>query len=112
MPGAGYAGVLESNSLAGTATRIAGECTVVAVHAINTTAAAAYVQLFDAKLATDVTVGTTIPKWVVASPSSAVSADHGIPAHGIKFDKGVIVASTTTPVNSTGATQHVKVAIV
>ena len=52
MPQAGFADVTEQNTLTGTALLLTGSpATVVAVHAINTTAAAAYIQLFDAATA-------------------------------------------------------------
>ena len=109
----GAAPVISSNSLAGTATLIQGAVlNLVAVRAINTTGAAAFVQLFDLALAADVTLGTTVPTWVVTSAASATSEDDGIPGDGLIFRNGLVAASTTTPTGSTAATQHVKFVIV
>lgn len=108
-----YASVLESNSLGATAVLLSGSpATVVSVHAINTTVAVAFIQLFDAATAASVTVGTTVPRWVVSSPATSASSDHGVPSGGIVFRNGIVAASTTTPLGNTGATQHLRLAIV
>lgn len=113
MPNLGIGRVKESNSVGSTATLVVGHaCTVVAVRAINTTAAAAYVQLFDAASASDVTVGTTVPRWVVASAANSTSDGDGLANGGILFDNGVVIASCTTVTGNTGATQHVRVVII
>jgi len=107
-----YSDVLEKNSVAGTALLISGSVlTVTGVKAINTVAAISYLQMFDAAAAADVTVGTTIPRWTVESPASGNSGATGIPDGGIIFRLGLVVASTTTPLNSTGASQHVRIAV-
>ena len=106
--------LVKSNSLAGTAVLVqAGALILTAVHAINTTAADAYLQLFDAAAIADVTVGTTIPDWVVMSDFGVglVSVSDGLPSFGLSFRNGLVVASTTTPINSTGATQHARFVI-
>lgn len=104
--------VLSNNSVGATAVLVQkGVVQVTAMHALNTTAAAAFVQYFDAAAITDVTVGTTVPLWVLRSPASSISDGDGLPTHGLVFRLGVVVASTTTPTGSTGATQHVRTGI-
>lgn len=103
---------VELNSLADTVTRvgIAGS-TLMACRAFNTTGASAYVQIFDVAAASDVTLGTTVPRWVVKSQASDVSDGDGLPTDGLKFELGIFAASTTTPTGLTGATQHARFAI-
>lgn len=106
--------LVSSNSLAGTATLIqTGALILTAVHAINTTGADAYVQIFDAAAAADVTLGTTVPAWVVMSDFGIglVSASDGLPTNGLSFRNGIVAASTTTPTGNTGATQHARFVI-
>lgn len=101
-------GTVSSNSLAGTATLLVGrKVTLTEVHGINTTGAKAYVQLFDAALATDVTLGTTIPLRVLTVPASD-SDTLTFPDEGLVFDLGVVAAATTTATGSTGASTHVR----
>ena len=100
---------VNANSLTGTATLIVGHrCVLTAVRALNTTAAAAYTQLFDAALAADVTLGTTLPDWAVRSDASDPSLGDGLPESGLVFVNGIVAASTTTLLGSTGAIQHVR----
>jgi len=104
----------KADSLGATAVLIHGGAIILtAAHAINTTAADAYLQLFDAAAASDVTVGTTIPDWVIMSDFGAglVSQDDMLPANGLSFRLGLVAASTTTATGSTGATQHARFVI-
>lgn len=85
---------------------------VTAVRAFQTGLAAdAFVQLFDAAAAADVTLGTTTPTWVVMTIFGAgpVSSGDGLPTHGLVFRLGLVVASTTTPTGLTGNTQQVRI---
>jgi hypothetical protein len=82
-----------------------GKIDVDLVHAINTVAAASYLQLFDAAAAADVTVGTTLPHVVL---KSAASDPADLLLDGCVFQLGVVVASTTTALGNTGATQHAR----
>ena len=105
--------IISSNSMGATAVLIQGTpCTLAAVRAINATAADAYVQLFDAALAADVTVGTTVPSWAIQSDANDPSIGDGLPTNGIVFRNGIVAASTTTSTGNTGATQHVKFVII
>jgi hypothetical protein len=113
MPNLGIGRYIESNSLAGTAILLVGhEVTVVAVRAINTTAALAHIQLFDKATAAEVTPGTTVPTWVVTSQASAASDGDGLPNGGLQFKNGLVAISTTTTTGATGATQHLKVGVI
>ena len=106
--------IVKSNSLGATATLIQkGPVCVTAVKAINTTGADAYIQLFDAAAAADVTVGTTVPDWVVLSDFGAglTSLGDGLPTDGLLFKLGVVAASCTTPTGNSAATQHLRVVI-
>lgn len=90
------------NGLTGTALLVVGNAALLyGWHIKNTTGAALYVQIFDAAAAGDVTLGTTAPTLSI-----------GIEANGqtglgletpLKFEKGIVVASTTTVNGSTGA---------
>lgn len=101
------------DSLTGTATLAkSGRCVLVVCHAINTTAATAYTQLFDSATAAAVTPGTTIPLWVVRSAASDPSDGDGLPTLGLVFVNGIVACSTTTDIGATGAVQHVRVGII
>jgi hypothetical protein len=67
----------------------------------NPNTAKAYVQLFDA-LAADVTVGTTVPNYVIpVFANSGTVDDYAVP---MKFKNGITYACTTTPTGSTDPT--------
>ena len=92
-----------------------GPLHVTAVRAWQTGLAAdAFVQLFDAASADDVTVGTTAPSWVVMTIFGAgpVSSGDGLPTHGLLFQRGLVIASTTTPTGSVANTQQVRITYV
>ena len=109
MPGSR---IILNNSVGATAVLVQkGVVQVTGMFAVNTTAAAAFVQYFDAAAAADVTVGTTIADWVLRSPASSVSDGDGLPTHGLVFLLGVVIASTTTPTGNSAATQHVRTAL-
>ena len=108
----GYSEKKIHNSLVATAVLSVGHrCALMAVRTINTTAADAYLQLFDAASASDVSVGTTVPDWVVQADANDPSVGDGLPTDGIIFDNGIVIASTTTATGNTAATQHVRLAI-
>ena len=87
------------------------KCTLTAIRAQNTTAADAYLQLFDAALAADVTVGTTVATWWVQSDANDPSVGDGLSNGGLVFENGVVVASTTTATGNSAATQHVRIGV-
>jgi hypothetical protein len=63
-------------------------------HIHNPNAAIAYVQVFN-KLTAGVTVGTTVPDWVIGIPANGtVNLSPG--TAGIDFSTGVVIAATTT----------------
>ena len=83
-----------------------GATNVLAIHCINLAATPRYLKFYDGLIA-DVVVGTTVPKWRCAIPSSG-STDGGgftlsIPT-GLFFRAGLVVAATTGVADSdTGA---------
>lgn len=103
---------LQANSVVETKALLVGyRCAATMIHAINTTASAAYLQIFDAATAAAVTVGTTVPTIVVTLAASA-SADVHVPDGGIIFENGIVVAGTTTATGNTGAAVHARVWII
>lgn len=70
-------------------------------HIKNTTAAALYVQLFDADELTDVTLGTTVSKLSVGIEANG-KAEISLPK-GIRFNTGIVAFATTDAGGSTGA---------
>lgn len=79
---------------------------VYTIHILNTTAAVAYLQVFDADSA-DVTVGTTTADYVFGVAASGVR-DIVLPKP-IRHTVGFTVASTTARDGSTGANQEVTI---
>src|SRR3990167_6310367 len=98
-------GQLVSNNDVTTAVLAHGtRCTVMAVRAFESGIAGdAYIQLFDAAAAADITLGTTKPSWVIMidQGTGEVSAGDGLPTHGVVFANGIVIASTTTPAGNT-----------
>lgn len=76
-------------------------CQVHGWQIVNQTAAEAFVQVFD-KAVGDVTVGTTVPDYVIPLPASGGAV---LPADtiGFRHDIGLVIACTTSPTNSTDA---------
>lgn len=113
MPGAGVIKLTDVGATAVLAQK--GRVQLMAVRAFQAGLAAdAYVQLFDAAAAGDVTIGTTKPTWVVLTDFGAgeVSTGDGLPTHGLIFELGIVVASTTTSSGNTGSTQQVRLAFI
>lgn len=71
---------------------------------INTTAAVAYIQVFDVAAVGDVTLGTTTPRFVI--PLAANGVYHFAMKKPIPFSTGIVVFSTTTTTGSTGAASN------
>lgn len=92
---------------AGTAVLVrAGRATVQDMKYINEDAAIRFCQVFDAATAASVTVGTTVPAWILVAGVNGTDETFG---GDIIFDRGIVVAGTTTATGSTGAasgTQH------
>lgn len=76
--------------------------TVTGWHIVNTTAAIAYVQVFNA-LAANVTVGTTTPDYVIPVPASGGAVDILLQGRMIGHSIGCVIACTTTRTGSTNA---------
>ncbi|HSE57602.1 MAG TPA: hypothetical protein VLA99_02780 [Nitrospiraceae bacterium] len=91
-----------------------GRLTITAARLFKASAAAdVYLQMFDKAAAADVTVGTTVPDWVVMLDSAAgeVSSGDGLPTDGMTFYRGLVVACTTTSTGSTGSASSVRVTV-
>lgn len=84
----------------------AGPGQLFALKLVNTTAAVAYLQIFD-QLAANVTVGTTAPKWVIRLAASESTPIPLIVPLGIgqlqASNPGISMAGTTTAGGSTPA---------
>jgi hypothetical protein len=76
------------------------------VTAYNPSDAAAYVQLFDAERAADVTVGTTVPK---ASFGITTLTHFNWSEVQLYFEKGLVIAATTTVTGSNAPSASVVV---
>ncbi len=104
------ADVYSNTTLAGTAALAkTGKCSLTGFHLFNTSAAAAYVQFFDAAAAADVTLATTTPKMSFGLPASG-GATKSLPSR-IQFTNGIVVASTTTATGSSSSTSVVVIEI-
>lgn len=68
----------------------------------NPNSSAAYIQVFDALQASDVTLGTTDPKGTFGVP--ATSAANVELTRGLKMQNGIVIAVTTTAKGSTAPT--------
>ncbi len=79
----------------------AGEAYLLSCSYHNTTAADAYIQIFNAVQLSDVTLGTTTADYVI--PCDANETDSVPISIPIKFSLGICVFSTTAHNNSTGA---------
>ena len=71
----------------------------------NTTAADAFLLCYSAAAIADVTVGTTVPDYIVPVGANAILSDHN--ENGIQFPLGLCIASTTTTGGSTDAAQDI-----
>lgn len=92
-----------NDAVAGTVVQVKGNgpARLKALRLVNTTAAAAYLQVFD-KMATAVTLGTTAPKFAVrlaANETLVLALLQYIEVGGT----GLSLAGTTTPTGLTGA---------
>ena len=85
-------------------------CTVDFAHGVNTTGAAAYLQIFDVAAIASVTLGTTVPTLVLTIATGASATDTYGTA-GAVFTNGVAVASTTTSTGSTAAVTHARIGV-
>lgn len=90
-----------NNAVAGAAVQVkAAAGTLYGLKLVNTTAAAAYLQVFG-KLAADVVLGTDVPLFAIRL---AASESIFIPMPGVDVDGvGISLAGCTTPTGATGA---------
>lgn len=94
------AGAVFNDAVSNTAVQVSpGRAGLMSLRLINTTAAVAYLQVFNAP-ATSVTVGTTSAAFAVRlGANETISIDLG----GLQMPNGIALAGTTTATGSTGA---------
>ena len=113
--GVPFGALVSTNDVTTAVLAYGNPCTVMAVRAFESGVAGdAYIQLFDAAAAADITLGTTKPSWVIMidQGTGEVSAGDGLPTHGVVFINGIVIASTTTPTGSTTRETDVRIVIV
>lgn len=93
-----------NDAVAGTVVNIKsnGLALLCGLKLVNTTAAAAYLQFFDAPAAS-VVLGTTVPKWVIRLGASETTNPSDLTPPVQFLGTGLSCAGTTTPTGSTGA---------
>ena len=105
MPAAGLSEAVEANSVTEAGVLMVGHrCTLAAARGWITGGGVAdiFVQLFDAALLADITVGTTVPRWVLLIPDGDnVTTGDGLPTEGLIFNNGVVAAATSEAGNNT-----------
>lgn len=118
MPGMGNTKIIV-DSLSNTAVLArGGACYLMAAKAISVQNGVTFVQIWDRATAAEVTVGTTLPTWVISVPTNTTTGDtsvgDGVPsAQGLHIMNGIVMAATTTPCGSTAPASacHVRLAI-
>ena len=84
---------------------------IAAVQIYNASNAVGYLQCFDQFSPFNVTLGTTVPTWVIAVPTVA-SVSLSMDAAPARFEKGLQVAFTTTATGSSAPSAAADVALV
>ena len=85
----------------------AGDTLINSIDMHNVTAADAFLQLFDAAATGDVTLGTTVPNYVIPNTANGgVGRSFPVP---LFFTLGVVYASTTATGNDSGAAQDLSI---
>ena len=98
-----------ANSVTGLALVSSGPCQIGGLSLINTDGAPVYLVCFDVASTSAVTLGTSVPAFVVPYPQSNGTAANGtadrlgLPA-GVTFQNGLVLAAVTSPVGSTLST--------
>lgn len=82
--------------------KASGQALLCGLKLVNTTAAAAYLQFFDMPAA-NVTLGTTIPKWVVRLGASETTNPSDLTPPVMFSGTGLSCAGTTAPNGATPA---------
>lgn len=93
-----------NDAVAGTVVNIKtnGQALLCGLKLVNTTAAAAYLQFFDAPAAS-VVLGTTVPKWVIRLGANESTNPSDLTPPVAFLGTGLSCAGTTTPGGNTGA---------
>lgn len=85
-----------------------GPIRVAHYHIVNPNNAISYVQVFDAKAANAVTLGTTVPVVWFAIGANGVLND-SLAGDGLEFPNGIVIAATTSPSNNTAPSSALNV---
>lgn len=101
------------NGLTTTVTQVVNgqPCGLAAVQIYNASNAVGYLQCFDQVSPSNVTLGTTVPTWVMAVPTVA-SVSLSMDAAPARFEKGLQIAFTTTATGSSAPSAAADVALV
>ena len=88
-------------------------CYLVAARGFTTAGTEVFIQFFDANATSGITVGTTVPDWVLdivaGSANGSVSVGDGVPSNGLRFDNGIVIAATGGSTTNTAPTGTVYV---
>jgi hypothetical protein len=87
-----------------------GPCGLWSIQIFNAAVATTYIQCFDAAKPADVTLGTTVPTWVIAVPT--VQSVVISPEQPVSFIAGLQIAATTTAGGAAAPATAVDVALV
>lgn len=107
--------LVSQNDVTGAVRVKSGRCILAAARIFESGVAGdAYLQIFDSNAAGDITLGTTVPDWVVMLDQGVgdVSGGDGLPTHGLVFVNGIVIASTTTPTGSTTRETNARLVII
>ena len=98
--------VANNNALTATTVQlIAGPVTINYWNMSNPNTALVFVQFFDAASIGSVTLGTTVPKFVISVPAFGGVIDTSF-VTGFVFVNGVVAAATTTPTGNTAPSSN------
>ena len=93
--------IIAKTGFAGTAVLVqTGKKVIKNMKYINEDSATRFCQLFDAAAVASVTVGTTVPTWIMVAGANGGNDDF---VGELVFDNGIIAASTTTATGSGAA---------
>jgi hypothetical protein len=90
-----------NSALSNTPVLVAGNTVVITYLDAFNADEACYVHLFDAKKASDVTLGVSIPKLIWGVPKGGGHDLEKEREEGVYFGLGLVIACTTTPTGTT-----------
>ncbi len=105
------------SDLSSTATAVRTKRTLVKkIFAMNVNSTDAFLQIFDAAAAADVTLGTTTPaqSYLIPKGDGTARGAHsvGLPDEGLPLDNGLVIAATTTVASSGAPSSNIEVNMV